>query len=75
MEIAALPREQKSQCLLMGLCKISKHNACELLVNSKEAFKQNRKRVLNHWSHKHEKKVQVMLCPTPDFYLSCFSQI
>lgn len=67
MKISALPRQQKSQCLLMWPSRIRKHNgflrlvACELLVNSKEALKQNRKRVLNLWRHKHKKKVQVMV--------------
>lgn len=82
MKVAALPRLQKSQYLLMGPYRIRKHNgflrlvACELLVNSKETFKQNRKRVLSLWRHKHEKKVQVMVwyCgPHQTFILPVFS--
>lgn len=64
--------ERKASVSWWDCTKSASTMACELLVNFKEAFKQNRKRVLNHWSHEHEKKVQVMVWPTPDLYLSCF---
>lgn len=64
--------ERKASVSWWDCAKSASTMARELLVNSKEVFKQNRKRVLNHWSHKHEKKVQVMVWPTPEFSLSCF---